>query len=256
MSSTGQNTSETMTFMNSILDHHSPTTDHIFKMAINLSTDPASSAIEPLPHLDYYLINQLISLARPHLTKHDLKRMEYLADARRSFYVGHAKFQEAYRNLQDADACGDILDNKFEELKRELADALAKESSDAADVARIRKQLHATELQRRTNNESMRTRLETLQTRAKARQDTTAWFSNLKVVFLKDELPGLVALGKKSYEWAMQHPETGSAATSSQEDGVEMEDCFDTSKGESEAQDPAFGVAVDEGKEGEEKTTL
>ena len=50
--------------------------------------------------------------------------------------------------------------------------------------------------------------------------------------------------------------ETGSAQTSSQEDGVEMEDCFDTSKGESEVQYPAFGVDVDEGKEGEEKTTL
>ena len=50
--------------------------------------------------------------------------------------------------------------------------------------------------------------------------------------------------------------ETGSAPTSSQEDGVEMEDCFETSKGESEVQYPALGVAVDEGNKGEEKTTL
>lgn len=241
--------------MNSILDHHSPTTDHIFKMAINLSTDPANAAIEPLPHLDYYLINQLISLARPHLTKHDLKRMEYLADARRSFYVGHAKFHEAYRNLLDADACGDVLEKEFENLERELAEALANASTDATVIARIRTQLHATELQRRTNNEAMRTGLETLQTRAKARQDTTAWFSNLKVVFVKDELPALVSLGKKSYEWAMQHPESGEAPTSSQEDGGELEDCFETSKGESEVRYPAFGMAVVEGKEGGEKTT-
>ena len=50
--------------------------------------------------------------------------------------------------------------------------------------------------------------------------------------------------------------ETGSAPASSQEDGVEMEDCFETSKGESEAQYPAFGMAVDEGNGGEEKTSL
>ena len=50
--------------------------------------------------------------------------------------------------------------------------------------------------------------------------------------------------------------ETGSAPTSSQEDGAEMEDCFETSKGESEAQYPAFGVAVDKSNKGEEKTTV
>ena len=37
---------------------------------------------------------------------------------------------------------------------------------------------------------------------------------------------------------------------------MEMEDCFETSKGESEVQYPALGMAVDEGKGGEEKTTL
>ena len=50
--------------------------------------------------------------------------------------------------------------------------------------------------------------------------------------------------------------ETGSAPTSSQEDGVELEDCFETSKGESEVQYPAFGVAVDEGDKGKEKATI
>ena len=51
--------------------------------------------------------------------------------------------------------------------------------------------------------------------------------------------------------------ESGEAPTSSQEDGVELEDCFETSKGESEVQYPAFGMAVDKGEgEGKEKTTL
>lgn len=43
--------------------------------------------------------------------------------------------------------------------------------------------------------------------------------------------------------------EMGSAPASSQEDGVEMDDCFETSKGESEVQYPAFGMVVDEGGE-------
>lgn len=186
--------------MNSVLNHRSPITDQIFQTAIMVSTYPSNSSIEPLPHLDYYLINQLIALARPHLSKRDLKRMDYVADARRSFYQGHHKFQDAHRALLDAHACAEILDGRFEELRRQLADALA---NDGIGAATIRRQLCALEIQRRSNNEDMRVHLEKLRAKAERRQHTAVWFSNLKYVFLRDEMPWLTALGKQSYDWAM-----------------------------------------------------
>ena len=189
-----------LTFMSSIPDHGSPTIDQVFRIAIMVSTYPSNMTIEPLPHLDYYLINQLIALARPHLTKRDLKRMDYVADARRSFYQGHHKFQDAHRALIDAHACAEILDGRFEDLRRQFTDTLANEGIRAAT---LRRQLCALEIQRRSNNEDLRICLEQLRAKTERRQHTAAWFSNLKYVFLRDEMPWLTALGKQCYDRAM-----------------------------------------------------
>lgn len=117
--------------------------------------------------------------------------------------MGHHKFQVAYRDLLDAYACAEILDKKFAGLSRQLADTLTSESNGVA-VATIRRQLCTIEIQRRSNNEDMRICLDTLRVRTKNRQYIAAWYSNLKVLFLKDEMPGLMALGKQSYDWAMR----------------------------------------------------
>ncbi|CAF9919312.1 MAG: hypothetical protein ALECFALPRED_001120 [Alectoria fallacina] len=191
----------TMTFMNSILDHRSPTTDQIFKTGIALSTHPSTPTIEPLPPLDYFLINQLIALARPHLTKRELKRMDYMADARRSFYECHHKIQVAYRGLLDAYACAEILDAQFEHLRCQLADNIA---DNGAGVAGTHQQLCAIGIQRRRNNEDMRVRLEILRARTRNRQHVAAWYSDLKMLFLRDEMPWLVALGKQTYDWVVR----------------------------------------------------
>ncbi|CAD6566838.1 MAG: hypothetical protein ASARMPREDX12_008843 [Alectoria sarmentosa] len=192
-----------MTFMNSILDHRSPTTDQIFKTGIALSTHPSTpTVIEPLPPLDYFLINQLIALARPHLTARELKRMDYMADARRSFYECHHKFQVAYRGLLDAYACAQILDAEFEHLRRQLADNIIADDH-GAGVAGTHRQLGAIGVQRRQNNEDLRLGLENLGARTRNRQHVAAWYSDLKMLFLRDEMPWLVALGKQTYEWAV-----------------------------------------------------
>lgn len=200
-----------MTFMTAILDHRSPTSHHVFKTSMALSADPPSSAIEPLPHINYFLVNHLIRLARPHITKHQLKRVEYVVDARRSFYEGHAKFQVAYRDLLDAYACAQTLEKKDEELKKRLADTLAANdgsnqtatNTTTTTVALLRNHIAAVELQRRNNNDDMRIRLDALNVRTKSRQHVAAWFSELKLVFLRDEMPRLVALTKQLYQVAM-----------------------------------------------------
>lgn len=248
----------TLTFMNSILDHRSPITDQIFQTAIMVSTYPSNSNIEPLPLLDYYLINHLIALARPHLSKRDLKRMDYMADARRSFYQGHHKFQDAYRALLDAHACAEILDSNFEELSRQLADTiLANEGNGAAT---IRRKLCALEIQRRSNNEDLRIRLENLRAKTERRQHTAVWFSNLKYVFLRDEMPWLTGLGKRNYEWAMGHrkerPTMGPLPAPSLHqrrvmDGADSDHCSDsggTSTADVEMQDSGLEMSVNEGE--------
>ena len=159
--------------------------------------------MEPLPQLNYFLIYRLIALARPHLNKHHLKRLDYVVDGRRSYYESHAKFHEAYRDLSDAYACAQILDKKAKELKAKLEDALAAVDG-SSKVAAARTQLDAVQTQRMQNNEDMRVRLEVLEQRTKTRQHVAAWFSALKVVFLRDEVPWLVALGKQCYQHAME----------------------------------------------------
>lgn len=158
------------------------------------------SSIEPLPHINYFLLNRLVALARPHLTRHQLKRLDYVVDARRSFYESHAKHGAAYRDLLDADACAETLDQKFKELTSRLADAV---SIDSNNVPSIRKDISDVEKQQMNNNEDMRVRLLNLEEKTKTRQHVAAWFSELKVVFLRDEMPWLVALGKQCYQWAM-----------------------------------------------------
>ena len=187
--------------MNSILDHGSPATDQIFTTGIALSTKRPTSHIEPLPFLDYFLINQLITLTRPYLNKRQLKCLEYVVDARTSFYNGHHKVQVAYRELVDAYACAEAFDRRSEDLGRQLADTLANE--DGVEAAKIRRQLSSIEIQRQSNNQDMRIRLDTLRAQAKTRQTCAVWYSDLKVVFLKHVMPDLIALGKQSYDWAM-----------------------------------------------------
>lgn len=204
--------------MDSILDRRSPTADQVLKIGITMSTHPFNPDIEPLPHLDYYLLNQLVALARPHLNKHQLKRLEYTVDARRSFYEAHQKFQIAYRDLLDAYVCAELLDKKCEALKRQLADTLAVAASDGTAASSIRRQLSAIDIQRRSNNEDMRVCLQYTWARTKKRDHVALWYSNLKVLFLRDEMPLLLALGKQSYERAVrqrkERPTVGSVSPS------------------------------------------
>ena len=139
--------------------------------------------------------------------------MDYLVDARRSFYEGHAKHQVAYRELLDADACATILDKKFEELNQQLADALVlandenndneNENNETTAVANLRKHISVIETQRQINYKDLRIRLDALNAKTKTRQHVSAWFSELKVVFVRDEMPWLVAMTKQCYAWAM-----------------------------------------------------
>ena len=164
---------------------YSPT---LFKSSIQLSLPPSSSSssssptttsIEPLPHLNYHLLHLLIALARPHLTKRELKRYDYLADARRCYYEALYKFQRAYRELLDAYSHGEALDHEFDAVANRTRGEQGEEEGGGV------RQLCEVELARRKNNQHMRDLLEAVREKSRMRAAVTAWFSNLKWTFMK-----------------------------------------------------------------------
>lgn len=163
---------------------------HLANTAIRLAqqesldgNDPEYGAdVEPLPLIDYHLLSTLLNYCRPTLTSRDLKRFDYLADARGLYYKAHNDFEYFYRGLQDVYASGIILD--MEKQKLELSGALNARELEWNQAARIE------------NLEEKKKVLENLEARRKKRDKCTAWFSNMKVEFLNSEMPRLVYVGK------------------------------------------------------------
>ena len=147
--------------------------------------------VEPLPVIDYHLLSILLHLCRPNLTMRELKRFDYLADARGFYYRAHHDFEYIYRGLQDVYACGIILDK--EKQKLELLGAAKAKELDWNQTARIR------------NLEEKEQVLQNLEERRKSRERCTAWFSNMKLDFLKIDMPRLLYVGKHVFQSA-HHP--------------------------------------------------
>ena len=156
---------------------------------------------EPLPVINYLLMNHLISVARPYIQKRQLKRIEYLIDARRSFYEAHSKHQTAYRDLADAEACATILDKAIDEASTELAERLAEDKDvESAYTKKRRQRIVDLKEQRVKNDVDLVVRMQEVERLNKTRQDVSLWFSNLKTIFLEDEMPWLTALAGELYE--------------------------------------------------------
>jgi hypothetical protein len=163
---------------------------HLANTAIDLAqrespfrADPEYGAdVEPLPLIDYHLLSTLLNYCRPNLTLRELKRFDYLADARRLYYKAHFDFEYFYRGMQDVYARGTILE--MEKQKLELSGASNLRELEWNQAARIE------------NLQEQEKALENLETRRKNREQCTAWFSNMKVEFLNSEMPRLVYVGK------------------------------------------------------------
>ncbi len=167
---------------------------HLANTAIGLAqretlfgANPMNSAeVEPLPVIDYHLLSTLLNYCRPTLTLRDMKRFDYLADARGLYYRAHHDFEYFYRGMQDVYVCGLILDKEKQEL----------EMSGASKA----KELEWNELARMRNLEEKESVLENLEMRRKNREKCTAWFSNMKLEFINVDMPRLVYVGKHLYQ--------------------------------------------------------
>ena len=102
-----------------------------------------------------------------------------------------------------------MLDGEVQRLSCLLEDTTttattAAAGNDDGGVAALQKRLCAIEIQRQSNEEDMRVRLEHLQTRTKLRSHISLWYSDLKVVFVRDEMPWLVELAKQKCGGAIE----------------------------------------------------
>ena len=166
---------------------------HIVPMSIMLGRDSSPSAleasfasIEPLPHIDYHLIHTLLNFCcGGRANKREMKRYDYLIDARKSYFQSHRLFTRAFNGLQDAYAYGLQLEHKKMKL----------EKSGSGKVKDL--EIVASQIQK--NYMDLNYRLGEALERQRRRQQLTAWFSTMKNDFIKSEMPRLSYVGKQIY---------------------------------------------------------
>ena len=185
--------------------------NELLKLQI-LNNDPKGVAVdyEPLPFLDYHLLYTLISLARPYLDGRDIKRFDYLIQARRWYFTGHVKSQAAFIELQSASAYEEILAARSDKVAQALQQGRSSSANDACPTPDCKQQLDKSEREladietaRRKNNEDLRRLLLVVENRAKARDHATTWLSSLKWKFLQTEVPTLVNIAKQIHAQRM-----------------------------------------------------
>lgn len=158
--------------------------------------------IEPPPFFDYRAVHVMLALARPALDQNTLERWNYLVQARRGYFEVQHKFFDLYHALQDAEAFGRIM---FER-KCELEQQLLKDEKDTALMQSLEKRRNNLDdltciLAR--NRRDVADLVRKVREKAKARDQATAWLSNMKIQLSRNDLPHLVFLAKQNYQAKM-----------------------------------------------------
>ena len=81
------------------------------------------------------------------------------------------------------------------------------DDDDDDGAATLRKRIEAVEAQRNANDVDLQARLERVRSRTRLRSLISFWYSDLKVVFVRDEMPWLIELGKRNCEWGRRGDE-------------------------------------------------
>ena len=179
----------------------------LFKTQIlNISSNDRATELKPLPKMDYHLLYLLINLVRPYLSTRDLQPYDYLTEARKWYFIGHSKSQEAIIELLATYTHAQILDLQFNELVQILDNQPTANLQPSfsgfppIEPLSMYQKLATLELARRRNNE-LSSHLLNVQRKAKVRDHATAWLSSLKWKSLQDGMPGLVEMGKQIHVW-------------------------------------------------------
>ena len=141
---------------------------------------------EPLPFVDYKLIQRTIQNSASELGKREFDGLSSLIEARRLYYGAQYNLEFEYNGLQDARAYDMIL--RAEKMKLENID----EYQDARfwEAAGLCKKLWQVNVSIRKNQKDIEARLEQVQLRWQRRNDSTTEFGRKKTEFIKTIWPG------------------------------------------------------------------
>ncbi|MCJ1227286.1 hypothetical protein MMC12_003941 [Toensbergia leucococca] len=177
---------------------------------IRLSLSPTAVEtpdMEPLPTLDYHLIHTLIAFSRAILPPRDLKLLDYLADARKYYYIVHSKFHTAYNALADAHAYGVILDNQNVALNNTTTttttttnNTINNNNNNAPTPEKAAEKRTQNAEARVKNDADLQRLLAAVQDWARRRDQVSVWFSSAKCVFVETQMPRLVHIAKWAYQ--------------------------------------------------------
>ena len=155
--------------------------------------------VEPPPRLDYRSIHMMLALCRPGLSKHYMKRWDYLADSRRKYLFLHHKFYWAYHALQDVRAYEEIMVKKKGDLVEQIRD-WEQGGVSGAGMEKKRRELEDVMFLIERNRAEMPELTEKVKHLAKVRDQVAAWLSDLKLTLLRNDLKTLVYMAKKGFE--------------------------------------------------------
>lgn len=165
---------------------------HLAQLAIILGRDGLPSApevnradIEPLPYLDYHLVFILLCIYRSANNKREIKRYDYLIEARKYYYRAHYHVMVAFHRLQDAYSYSQQLEREKMKLKRSGFSKLGDLKTIEATIQR--------------NYIDVAFRLHEVDEHRKRRIEITNSFSTMKHDFLESEMPRLNYIGKQAY---------------------------------------------------------
>lgn len=159
---------------------------------------------EPLPYIDYDLVDTLVDLLDTQLGKKELDGHTSLTRARKAWYMAYQKLQRDCNGYEDVKAYGIILKKKLKDLEPQSQDQDSEAKDDTKDVDLLlllpRSEIKArqdTELEWarnavKRNERDIEASLKKVRNRTLDRQRLTFEFSWAKHSFMRDVMPVLM----------------------------------------------------------------
>lgn len=143
---------------------------------------------EPLPFIDYKLVQKMISVLGVDLVKQEAEDYAVVMRARKFYYTAHNNFQYEHNGLEDSKAYDTMLKTQMKKLE------------DMGDEknAKLKEKLEWTKISIQKNEKDINASVERVRKRWLKRTDATIEFGRVKTEFVEKVLPRLIEIGEKA----------------------------------------------------------
>ena len=155
--------------------------------------------IEPLPFIDYNLIQRIISIPSSKLEMWEVDGFTSLIEGRKRYYAAHNKFQFEYNGLQDAKLCLKMLKDQKLSLKEKGEE----------QNAELRRKLEWTVSEIGRYKRAVKACQNDVQVRWQQRNYATAEFGRMKTEFVETMLPGFMKASEQPEVKALLESSSG-----------------------------------------------